>query len=123
METCTYWNDKKRKLIKDHILFYFIDNYSFKNPVTNLKNQVQYCFDSSVNNPKIIKPCNYKMIGYDMAKGGLFLIYNDEIETFLLNFYTKKQLDKNEDHFKLYCNLIGDGVSYILKEYDKKKGK
>ena len=113
------WTKEKSKLLEEHILWYFTDGYENEDPVKNLKSQMQYSFDSSVNNPKIIERKNYYKVGRELAEGGLFLIYDDQIEEFLENFYTKRQLSKIENLFDIYCDLIAAGITFILLSKDK----
>lgn len=116
------WTIEKSQLLEDHILSYFKDGYDSEDPIKNLKSQMQYSYDSSINNPKIIQKNNYYKVAKKLAQGGLFLIYNDEIEEFLVHFYTKRQLSKIENIFDIYCDLIAIGIVFILtnKKYKRR---
>ena len=96
------WTNKKSELLEKHILSYFTDGYENEDPVKNLKSQMQYSFDSSVNNPKIIERKNYYKVGRELAEGGLFLIYDDQIEEFCSIFKTRESRGKEQQEEKAY---------------------
>ena len=112
-------NDKRvREAMQRHVLSFYKGNGGTK----ALVDQMEHLIDRRPDAYRYATPKTPYQAGLEMAKGGLFLVYNVDIMKFLhrLGFTDDKRLEKYSDGADLYFPMCARACEEIYKEYMKK---
>ena len=106
----TLTNNKAAKTaIREHIAYSLYDSY---NNFEELDNQLKALRDNQTFT-------DYAA-GKRLVEGGSLLIYNGDVEDFLLEngLTTPEHIKKNDNTFEFYAHLIGREIQTACKWYD-----